>query len=134
MDDIEIPIGKRTLKYRLFEMLPATISYGAFVLLVVLSLISPIIASIYLILVIVALLVKAVGIAIHTIQGRKWMESAQKVDWRGRLKDLEDLNRHWGVYLMIKQRYLVLWLILKTLSGYLKIQNYSHCHRRSITR
>jgi len=90
MIDIEIPLGKRTLKYRLFEMLPAFLSYGAFVLLIVLSLLSPILAATYLLLVIVTLLVKAVGIAIHTVQGRNKLEATQKVDWHSRLADLED--------------------------------------------
>jgi cellulose synthase/poly-beta-1,6-N-acetylglucosamine synthase-like glycosyltransferase len=88
--DLEIPIGKKTLKYRLFEMLPATISYGAFILLVVLSLISPVLASVYLILIIVTLFVKAIGIAIRTIQGHKWMEEAQKVNWHQRLLDISN--------------------------------------------
>ena len=90
MIDIEIPLGKRTIKYRLFEMLPAVLSYGAIILLILLSLISPALAAIYLLLVIVTLLVKAVGIAVHTIQGRNRLESAQKVDWCTRLADLED--------------------------------------------
>jgi cellulose synthase/poly-beta-1,6-N-acetylglucosamine synthase-like glycosyltransferase len=90
MIDLEIPLGKRTPKYRLFEMLPATLSYGALILLVVLSLLSPTLAAVYLLLVIVTLLVKAVGIAIHTIQGRNRLEAAQKVDWHARLEDLED--------------------------------------------
>lgn len=90
MIDLEVPIGKRTLKYRLFEMLPAVLSYGAILLLVVLSLISPALASIYLLLIIVTLLVKAVGIAIHMIQGRNMLEAAQKVDWKVRLQDLEN--------------------------------------------
>lgn len=89
MIDIEIPLGKRTLKYRLFEMLPATLSYGAIILLIVLSVLSPALAAIYLLLVIVTLLVKAVGIAVHTIQGRNRLEAAQKVDWNLRLMDLE---------------------------------------------
>ena len=90
MIDLEIPLGKRTLKYRLFEMLPATLSYGAFILMIVLSMISPTLAAIYLLLIIVSLLVKAVGIAVHTIQGRKRLEAAQKVNWRKRLASLED--------------------------------------------
>lgn len=90
MIDLEIPIGKRTLKYRLFEMLPAFLSYGALILLVILSLISSILASIYLLFVISTLLVKAVGIAFRTIQGRNWLEAAQKVDWNSRLADLEN--------------------------------------------
>jgi len=90
MSSLEIPIGKKTLKYRLFEMLPATLSYGSFVLLFFLSFISPVIASIYLIIIIVTLLVKASGIAFRTIQGKSWMDSAQKVDWHKRLIDLQN--------------------------------------------
>ena len=90
MIDIEIPTGKRTLKYRLFEMLPAFLSYGALILLVVLSLISPTLAAVYLLLVIVTLLVKATGIAFRTIQGRGRLEAAERVDWHRRLLDLEN--------------------------------------------
>ena len=90
MIDLEIPIGKRTKKYRFFEMLPAMISYGSLVLMFVLSLLNPLLATIYLLLIIVTLLVKAVGIAVHTIQGRKRLESAQRVDWHSRLAELED--------------------------------------------
>lgn len=90
MVDIEIPLGKRKLKYRLFEMLPAFLSYGSFVLLIVLSLLSPILAAIYLLFIITTLLVKAVGIAARTIQGSRRLESAQKVDWHSRLADLEN--------------------------------------------
>jgi len=50
MIDLEIPIGKRSLKYRLFEMLPGVISYGMLILMVVLSLINPTLAAIYLFL------------------------------------------------------------------------------------
>jgi cellulose synthase/poly-beta-1,6-N-acetylglucosamine synthase-like glycosyltransferase len=90
MIDLEIPIGKRTLKYRLFEMLPAFLSYGALLLIVILSLISPTLASIYLLFIISTMLVKAVGIAFRTIQGRSRLEAAQKVDWNSRLADLEN--------------------------------------------
>ena len=90
MIDLEIPLGKRTKSYRFFEMLPAILSYGALILLVVLSLLSPLLAAVYLMLIIVTLLVKAVGIAYHTIGGRNNLERAQKIDWRERLADFED--------------------------------------------
>jgi cellulose synthase/poly-beta-1,6-N-acetylglucosamine synthase-like glycosyltransferase len=90
MIDLEIPLGKRKLSYRLFEMLPAVLSYGAIILLVVLSIISPLLAAIYLMLIIITLLVKAVGIAYHTIGGRNRLEKAQLVNWKARLAELED--------------------------------------------
>ena len=90
MTDLEIPLGKRTKKYRFFEMLPAIVSYGALILLLVLSLLSPLLAAVYLVIVIMTLLIKAVGIAYHTIRGRNWLERAQKVSWVERLSDLEN--------------------------------------------
>jgi hypothetical protein len=90
MTDLEIPLNKRTKAYRFFEMLPAILSYGMIILLVVLSLLDPLYAGVYLLLLIITVLVKAVGIATHTIQGRRRMDSAQNVDWRARLDELED--------------------------------------------
>lgn len=90
MVDIEIPLGKRKQNYRLFEMLPAFLSYGSVVLMIILSWISPILATIYLLFVIITLLVKAVGIAGRTIQGSSRLVAAQKIDWHSRLSDLED--------------------------------------------
>lgn len=90
MIDLEIPLGKRTPSYRFFEMLPAILSYGAIILLVVLSVVSPLLAAIYLMLIIITLIVKAVGIAYHTIRGHNRLEKAQEVDWKARLGELED--------------------------------------------
>ncbi len=94
MTDIEIPLGKRTRKYRFFEMVPALVSYGAIVLLVVLSLINPLFAAVYLLAVIITTLIKAVGIAYHTTKGRSRLERAQRIDWHGRLAQLEDPASH----------------------------------------
>lgn len=90
MIDLEIPLGKRTFAYRFFEIVPALLSYTALALLVILSIINPLYGAIYLILVIVTVLVKAIGIAFHTIGGRGRMDRAQNVHWHQRLLDLED--------------------------------------------
>jgi cellulose synthase/poly-beta-1,6-N-acetylglucosamine synthase-like glycosyltransferase len=71
-------------------MLPAFLSYGALILLIILSLINPTLAAIYLLFVISSLVVKAIGIAFRTIQGRNRLEAAQRVDWHKRLSDLEE--------------------------------------------
>lgn len=92
MEDLEIPLGKRTPKYRFFEMLPGILSYGSVILLFVLSLVSPLLAAIYLMLVIITMIVKATGIAYHTIRGNQRLERAQKVDWHARLQELEDAH------------------------------------------
>ena len=88
--NLEIPSGKRTPLYRFFEMLPGLISYTAIILLFVLSWISPILGACYLFIIIAATLVKAVSVAFRTIQGYEVVKKAGKVDWRGRMKDLED--------------------------------------------
>lgn len=90
MINLEIPLGKRTKSYRFFEMLPALLSYGMLLLLVVLSLISPLAAAIYLLLIIITVLVKAIGIAVHTVTGRDRLNRAQNVNWHHRLSQLED--------------------------------------------
>lgn len=94
MSDIEIPIGKRTKSYRFFEILPAILSYGAIILLFVLSILNPLIAAVYLLAIIITTVVKAIGIAYHTTAGRNNMEKAQKVNWHARLMHLEDPERH----------------------------------------
>lgn len=90
MIDLEIPLGKRSRMYRFFEMVPAIISYGAFVLLIVLSLVSPLLAAIYLMVIIIALLVRAVGVIYHTLTGHQRLVKAQRVHWADRLAELED--------------------------------------------
>ncbi len=90
MAEFELPLGKRTRFYRFFERVPAILSYGAFILLIVLSLISPLLAAIYLLLIIITLLVRSVLIAYDTLRGHSRLMKSQKVDWLHRLHDMED--------------------------------------------
>ena len=89
MVDLEIPLGKRTRSYRFFERLPAILSYGAVVVLVVLSLVNPVLASAYLLVIILTTLVKVVGISYHMVRGRQVLDQTSRVKWRQRLEDLE---------------------------------------------
>ena len=88
--NLEIPQGKRTKKYRFFEIVPGAISYGAIILLFVISLIDPVWGAIYLFILISSTLVKAVGVAYRTVQGYNIIKRAGRVDWHRRLEDLED--------------------------------------------
>lgn len=90
MDDLELPLGKRTPLYRAFEILPAVLSYGMIILLIVLSIVSPLAAAVYLLLLIITMVVKAAGIAIDSIVGHRRLAYAQSIDWADRLKQLED--------------------------------------------
>lgn len=101
MKSIEIPIGKRTRQYRFFERLPAVFSYGAILLLIVLSFWNAIIASIYLLIIIITMLVKAIVIAWHTVKGYDRLHSANHVNWHSRLGELEhpaESLLHWQTH------------------------------------
>lgn len=91
--DIEIPLGKRTFKYRFFEILPAFLSFGAIILMFLLSFFSPFLASLYLLTIITTLFVKAIGIAYRMITGHFQIEKSQKVDWNKRLDDLDNAEK-----------------------------------------
>lgn len=88
---VEIPLvaAERSRLYRLFEMVPATISYGAFILLIILSLWSPLFAAVYLLLIIMTVLVRATSILYHSIAGHRRLVRSMAVDWSARLADLE---------------------------------------------
>ena len=86
---LEIPLGRRTKRYRFWEILPGAVSYIGVILLFVLSYFSPIAGAVYLITIISMTLVKAVGIAYRTWSGFNTMKAAERVDWRKRCEDLE---------------------------------------------
>lgn len=87
--NLEIPQGKRTKLYRFLEILPGAISYGAILLLFILSWLDPVVGAIYLFIIIASTLVKAVGVAYRTVQGYEVLKRAERVDWHKRLLDLE---------------------------------------------
>lgn len=92
MTNLEIPMGKRSRSYRFFETVPGILSYSALLLLVVLSLINPLLAAGYMLLVMTTVLTKAGLIAYHMIGGRRLLDQAQKLHWNARLHDLADPN------------------------------------------
>ena len=88
-DDLEIPLGKRTSLYRFLEILPGALSYAMIGALFIFSLISPTLGAIYLLIIITITLVKAVGVAVRTVQGYHEIERAMRVDWHQRYADLK---------------------------------------------
>lgn len=88
MRALEIPLGKRTKFYRFFEMLPAMISIGAIILLVVLSIFSPVAASIFVLFLVIVMFVKALAMAFRTIQGYIIYKKTSALDWSRRLRNL----------------------------------------------
>ncbi|MBQ9017037.1 glycosyltransferase family 2 protein [Candidatus Saccharibacteria bacterium] len=88
--DLEIPRGKRTKIYRFFEILPGALSYGLIIGLFLISWISPTAGAIYLLIIITITLVRAIGVAVRTVQGYNVIRMAMKVNWHKRLADLEN--------------------------------------------
>ena len=88
--NLEIAQGKRTKFYRFLEIVPGAISYGAIILLFVISFIDPVWGAIYLFVLISSTLVKAIGVAYRTVQGYNIIKRAGRVDWHERLNDLEN--------------------------------------------
>ena len=89
MTNLELPLKHRSRQYRFFEMVPGLMSWGALVLLVVLAVINPWLCAIYLLLIFATTLMRAVGVAYHTLRGSKRLHEAQKLDWHSRLSGLE---------------------------------------------
>lgn len=96
MIDLELPLGKRTRLYRFFEIVPGLISYMMIIMLIVLSLVNPLWAAVYLLLLIITVLVKSIGIAYHTIRGHNSLVRAQRVDWHERVAQLEHAKASYG--------------------------------------
>ncbi len=90
MTDLEIPLGKRSAKYRFFEMLPALCTYFMVLLPITLSLINPLYAAVFIVAFITWWFVKAIGMAYRTIQGYRSLEEAKKINWLERLNDLDE--------------------------------------------
>ena len=86
--NLEIPEGKRSRLYRFLEIMPGLISYGAIILLFLLSWLNPVLGAIYLFTIIASTLVKAVSVAYRTVQGYKVIKRASRVDWRKRNEEL----------------------------------------------
>jgi len=102
--DLEIPLGKRSFKYRVLEILPGALSYSMILLLFVLSWVSPMIGSYYLLLIIAVTLVKAVGIVYRTVQGYNAASRAEKVNWHERMMDLANPHDRYEQLILEKRR------------------------------
>ncbi len=90
--DNEIPRGKRRPYYRFWEMVPAFLSYGMILLLVILSMIDPTYGAIYILLIAVTFIIRALLVARDIVRGHAALKTARRVDWDKRLADLENAS------------------------------------------
>lgn len=91
MKQIEIPLkNERGWRYRLFEILPGALSWGILALPFVLSFINPTWAAYFIILFMLAWLVKAIGFAVRVSQGYNRLTKFMRLNWQKLLDDLAE--------------------------------------------
>src|ERR1039458_4365541 len=90
MTDIEIPYERdRTFRYRLFEILPGTLSWSILFLPLILSIINVTFAAVFVLAYLLINFTRAMAAAIRAMQGYRIMQLHQKLDWLSMLNELE---------------------------------------------
>jgi hypothetical protein len=87
---LEIPIGKRTKKYRFFEMLPGLLSWSMLLVPIVLSIVDPTsrLAAVFILFFMMSWFYRAVGMAYRTVQGYRRMKQSESINWLSWLNHL----------------------------------------------
>lgn len=86
--NLELPLGKRSLYYRFFEILPGFLSWLVIFLPFILSFINTTLAAIFILLFVMAWFYRAIGITYLTVRGFKIMQKSIEIDWWQYLEDL----------------------------------------------
>jgi hypothetical protein len=90
MTDLEIPLEKdRKGHYRVFEMLPGTLSYLMLLLPLILTFINVNLAVFAIIFYLLVFFVRSVGYSIRAIGGYLTMKQHMKLDWSGLCADID---------------------------------------------
>lgn len=94
--ELEIPIGKRSKKYRFFEILPGALSWSILALTFILSIVdrSSLFAAAFVFLFMISWFYRAVGMAFRTLQGYKNMKNADSIAWQPWLNHLADPKKY----------------------------------------
>lgn len=88
---LEIPLGKRSFKYRFFEILPGALSWFIISLPVTLTILDPSsrLAAIFILFFMMSWFYRAVAMGFRTLQGYHRMKASERVPWDVWLDDLE---------------------------------------------
>jgi len=89
----EIPIGKRRPLYRAFEILPAAMSYGAIILLIVLSIVHPTWAAYYMLFLTSVVFIRVIRMGSHLILAYRHLNHNRRIDWHKWLHELDDAEQ-----------------------------------------
>lgn len=90
--ELEIPIGKRTFKYRFFEILPGTLSWFILLLPIILSFVdrTSLLAAMFILFFMMGWFYRAVAMAFRMLQGYSRMRQSEQVPWQLWLGQLSD--------------------------------------------
>lgn len=90
MTDIEIPLEKdRHFRYRLFEILPGTVTWTVLLLPIVLSFVNPTLAAAFILIYFLINFIRIVAIAVQGLQGHQMMQQYERLNWQQLLSELE---------------------------------------------
>ncbi len=93
MRSIEIPQPEdRDFKYRLFEILPAVITYTILLMPIILGKISPKVTAYFLVAYLLLWFMRAIGLDVRSVQGWRIMKEHMGLKWQELLVDLENLT------------------------------------------
>lgn len=90
-ESLEIPLGKRTKRYRLFEMMPGMLSWFVLLLPIILTLLDPSsrLAAVFILFFMMGWFYRAVAMAFRTIQGYRRMKTSETIAWLDWLSDID---------------------------------------------
>lgn len=90
MTDLEIPYEKdRSLHYRIFEILPGSLSWLMLFLPLILSLINVTFAAVFVLVYLLINFTRAIAGATRAMQGYRVMKEHERLDWQAMLDELE---------------------------------------------
>lgn len=93
MLSIEIPQPEdRDWRYRIFEILPAVLTYIILSLPVILSIFNPVLAAYFILAYLLLWFVRAIGLNVRSLQGWRIMNQHQRAPWDELNRDLEALE------------------------------------------
>lgn len=91
--DIEIPFKQeKTLHYRLFEILPGTLSWSILLAPFLLSLISARLTALFIIAFFMIWFARAAGLNLRVLQGWRTLQKHQNYDWLSMIDEVENLQ------------------------------------------
>lgn len=87
--------NRRTIAYRLLEILPAALSLGSFVVIVILSFVAPIVVASAVLVYVIWWFCRSLVMSIHLVVGYRAYRQATKINWRQRLETNPNTRDRW---------------------------------------